>query len=464
MTNRQLLILAIVTVIMVAATVALHTVGETPQREFVPGSRLVQGLDPEGVQRIVIKSGGDSVTLEMKEGRPVVVDKHHYPVSGRQINDLFFKITEIRCGMLITDNPANHAELQVAEAAKGQDDAVEVAFYAQDGSLLVGVFKGKDTDSGGSYVRLAGDNRVYATEKSLWLNTNALDYVDKSLVEADKEQIVKVEARNPQGSYTIVRDDEGNPVLQNIPEGQQAKAFEVGNVFGSLTGLNLVDVFPADDPKVKDLVWDATYKCRLENHLTYVAALAKQDTTHYVRLSAEFPRGISVERPKEDEQDAELKKKAAIFEAARETLPRFNARHKGWVYELSSYEAEQLRKPMTELVEPVADPDAPSEVSARHILIAYQGAERSEATRSKEAAKKLAEELLAKVQANPDTLAELAKKHSDCSSKDKGGDLGSFKKGAMAPNFEKAAFALKVGEVSELVETPFGYHIIQRTK
>lgn len=102
------------------------------------------------------------------------------------------------------------------------------------------------------------------------------------------------------------------------------------------------------------------------------------------------------------------------------------------------------------------------QVRASHILLMYAGSMRSSNDRSKEDALQLIEELKSAVEEGED-FSELAKTHSDCPSGTEGGDLGSFGRGQMVPEFEESAFSMEVGGTSGVVKTDFGYHLIRRT-
>ena len=98
----------------------------------------------------------------------------------------------------------------------------------------------------------------------------------------------------------------------------------------------------------------------------------------------------------------------------------------------------------------------PEQVRASHILLKTEGKDDA-------AVKKQAEDLLAKVKAGAD-FAKLATQYSeDETSRVKGGDLDFFPKGQMVPEFDKAAFSMQVGDISPLVKSQYGYHIIKVT-
>ncbi len=103
------------------------------------------------------------------------------------------------------------------------------------------------------------------------------------------------------------------------------------------------------------------------------------------------------------------------------------------------------------------------QVRASHILIKSDITDpNNDPNQAKAEAKAKIQDLLEQIKDGAD-FAELAKANSACPSAPGGGDLNFFPRGKMAPPFEKAAFALEVGKVSDIVETQFGYHIIKVT-
>jgi hypothetical protein len=115
---------------------------------------------------------------------------------------------------------------------------------------------------------------------------------------------------------------------------------------------------------------------------------------------------------------------------------------------------------------PVA-PQAPREMfAAKHLLVMYKGGKRAPegVTRTKEEAKARATEAQKKAKDGKIKFEDLVKEYSDePRAGERGGDLGTFPKGSMVPEFQAALDKMKIGEISDVVETPFGFHVILRT-
>ena len=108
----------------------------------------------------------------------------------------------------------------------------------------------------------------------------------------------------------------------------------------------------------------------------------------------------------------------------------------------------------------------PAEIGAKHILVMHgQSQSKPEGvTRTRDEAKKRAQDALVKIRGGADFDAVVKEYTDEPGGAERGGDLGVFERSQMVKGFGDAAFALNIGEVSELVETPFGFHIIKRTE
>jgi parvulin-like peptidyl-prolyl isomerase len=103
----------------------------------------------------------------------------------------------------------------------------------------------------------------------------------------------------------------------------------------------------------------------------------------------------------------------------------------------------------------------PDKIRVSHILICHKDSQGCRSDLTSQKARELAERI--RKIATPENFSRLAKLYSSDSTGAKGGDLGELKKGVAVPSFEKAAFNLEKGEISDIVETSYGYHIIYVT-
>ncbi|KAK3845871.1 MAG: peptidyl-prolyl cis-trans isomerase ssp-1 [Linnemannia gamsii] len=133
------------------------------------------------------------------------------------------------------------------------------------------------------------------------------------------------------------------------------------------------------------------------------------------------------------------------------------------------YQAQQVQQEEAAAAAEKATTGSPRRVRATHLLVKHTESRRPGSwreptiTRTKDEALERLKGFESKIKSGEAQLGELAATESDCSSAKKSGDLGFFERGQMQPEFERASFALQVGETSSPVWTDSGVHLIQRT-
>jgi len=185
-----------------------------------------------------------------------------------------------------------------------------------------------------------------------------------------------------------------------------------------------------------------------------VDAFLQRREVHFTRFDVkDFVAKVS---PTDADIDAYYKAHEADFRASEQATIDYVVLDLAVLKKSIAVPEDDLKKYYTENASRYT---AAEERRARHILIK---ADKAAAPDVKQKAKARAETLLAEARKNPAGFAELAKKNSDDpGSAAQGGDLDFFGRGAMVKPFEDAAFAMKPGEIGNVVESDFGYHVIQ---
>jgi len=366
MSNKNLTILGIVAVVMVLWAVVQSRISNRPGAEPARPVYLIQGFDPSAVDSIVIGTGEAAFTLKRRQSGFVVVDKDNYPAKTSEINSLITKCLDIQTSEFVTDNPANHEDLEVTE--EKARSVVKFMKADPNSALLTGVIIGKTEELGqGSYVRLlssdsALSNKVYVTSNAPWFGGGAMNYIDQELIAAKREDIDSVTVSSLNGQYTLkTKEGSQDIVLENIPAGKKLKSSDAQSVFTALTSLRFEDVKKVSS----DMAFENQYMCRLKDSTVYALRIAQKEGKTYVSCVAEFTDKTPVEKASVNqggqvESEEELKKKEAKL-LARDNATKFTAKHQGWVYEIADWKAKNLTKELAALIE---DDEKPEENAA----------------------------------------------------------------------------------------------------
>lgn len=477
-------------------------------------------IERDGVQAEVVRTGsGDEATWELKSS-------FGYPADPDRIERLYEELEKIEEGEVAGTSPASHSNFEV-DAKKGARVSFFQGEKAL-ASITLGKRAPTRTMDSYSYVRFGDDAEVYRVDGEARSFVGAggdeldKDYVlRKELFElGENQKVIQAKIVYPDHSLLINR----RYVEKVIEEPGEANSEEEGESSGGKIAVEepekekkteKVEEFHVTSGSetfkvVKDKEWDA--KSYLNNHKS-LRVKAAVEPTELSKYGLDKPQ-LRVELKAVDEGNGDIETTVVLFGNAIKdeksgedtgyyvtlegvTPPRIYTIEKytisSWKKEMADFKPKPPEPEKEEGEEPgiVGDGEpgpgakgeagtgAPGEkppgdtghahagkVRARHILIPFQGSDSADdsVTRTKEEARKEAERLVAEARKEGADFASLAREHSSCPSSSEGGDLGEFSYPQMVQPFSEAAFHLEPGEVSDVVETGFGFHVIQRVE
>ncbi|AQT69707.1 hypothetical protein STSP2_02902 [Anaerohalosphaera lusitana] len=364
MNNRKLAILGLLAVVIVVLAVAVDKVTHRGPQGSGTGGYLIEGMDPAKIARIEISGGESDVVLVRGNGGFVVETKGGYPAKTSEVNNLLTRSMDIALAEKITSDEKNYADLGVSE----EEASTIVKFITEDGSLLTGIVIGEAVEGGeGKYVRLLNGEDVFVSLGSPWINKNAIGYVEQTLVSAEKDNIESVAVNAGDESYRIVRKDNNEIGLSTVPEGKEVKEDELDKVFNAATSIRFDDVLR----EVEGVSFNDKFVVRMEDSTVYRFDIGRKDDAVYGKVTAEFTDTEPVTMTKGVQVDEEeLKQKEAKL-VARDKAQAFAAKNEDWIFEIPSYKADNMTKPLSDLLEDKAveeesgdEADQPAEAEA----------------------------------------------------------------------------------------------------
>lgn len=482
MNLKTLAILALVTAALVGAAylaVKKGTPAASTGREEAAQEALFPNLRDriDEVDLVSIQTAEDSFEVRREDGKWRLPGEHNYWADSEKAEGVVASLAAARTVEKKTGNPDWHKRLGVEDPDAEESTSALVTLSAGDqqvASLIVGQGAGQRRGQNAIYARKPGDDQAWLVETPLSLTRSPAAWTDKIVADIPADSVRSMRIEPDTGGAVELGGalKPGDSLdIENVPEGREvANRSDISSVARSFEGLRHNQVLPAaeapDNLTSETLVRVATF----DGLVLKASIKAEGETKFWGTFSAQYDPAerLQPEEPATEEaatEDGEPilpapKPEIASEDEVRQQVEDLNAKVSGWVYEIPSWKARTLRKSLDELTK-----DAEKKVTARHILVGYEGASRSEVTgRTREEAEALARQIREEVLADPSRFAEIAREKSDGPSAPQGGDLGEFGPGVMAKAFEDAAFNLEVDGVSDVVETEFGFHIIQRTK
>lgn len=373
MKSHKFILLFVITLITVIAAVILT------YRQSPTVNRDKTVLFPEFIDRIndiseiTVQNKKDTLTVVNDNGAWKIREADDYPALFNKVKQTAIAVSELKIISEKTSNPGLYSELGVEDPASAEAGSMLLTLKDAGGNSLVSLIVGKNrlsrsaSENPGLYVRLPEDKQSLLVEGSLDVSTDVADWIERNLMDIKPERIKHINIMHPDDEDVILdRDnDSGDLVVQNVPEGKQARSdYILNRLEGILEDIRIDNVKAESALVYPDDAVVATVMT--SDGLSAEITSAVIDEKNYARFDFNYVEPPQANNP-EAEPDEVAGTEGRDEEETGEThdvgreVADLRALTEGWVYQLPSYKFETFTRKLDDLVEDIPEEEEEQE-------------------------------------------------------------------------------------------------------
>lgn len=389
MKNRLLVLVTAALVLGAGAWLASHR-STTRARANAVGNKVLSALPLDRIARIAIRTpGGTNTTLVRLNEQWGIAERANYPADFAKLREVVQKLTELKIRQVVHVSPDQLADLGLLPpgtppgAGASERLASEVVFQDSAGKTLASLRLGKPRMRSGGGPATSGmnfggypDGRYIArSDGEALLVAESLDelpgplasWLEPTFIDVPVDQIARIEVSGPNRAPVVLSRQAGGAfTLPNVATNKEPDEYKIGRITGALAGLHFTDLAPSGlPPAVSGLDHPVTLTAHCSDGRTVsiqLGATVTNATERYASVAIAYTPPPEAPPPSGTNAAvlAEAKTRAAADRTAREKTAAdaraLQSRLAPWCFLLSSYNADAMLTPATELVKDKAAP------------------------------------------------------------------------------------------------------------
>jgi peptidyl-prolyl cis-trans isomerase C/peptidyl-prolyl cis-trans isomerase SurA len=474
MNSKVLAILGVTAITLTAAALLI----DRSETSTTPAAQVSGEFFPDMASRVerasrieMSNTGGQVSLVKNADGVWTIEQSGGYWANEDQVKKFLFGLGGMEVVQKLTSKPERLPDLGLGEVGAAESNATLVELEDASGvelaSLVIGNTKwgAMPGASQSLYVRRSDENQAWEVRASASPSTTVSSWQTRDIMNISPTRVRRMNVKlDDRVSFEMERPESPTDSfnIRNVSEGWRVRETVAGDrtIAGFLQSLTLEDVRRAEG-FFEGLGSESLLVTQTFDGLVVDAAIRKDGEKAFAVLSARFDEALrdKVESIPAPEAGEESPLKTA--EEVMAEVEEINRLTSGWAYALPQWKFSGIERAATTTVLE----EIPEEALAFQILISWEGAPQSSVTgRSKEEAFELATSLRTRLEEEGyGGFGDLAREFSnDAETAAEGGFVGEVEGEDMTPEFMEAYQNLTVGEVSGVVETPFGYTIIRK--